>query len=423
MKNFVEISEDADSMQLLKEIKDIIFNFQGQKYKYQSVHEAKRRFYLYYQERGTSFQEYLEKYQNLIDVVEHCGRVISEDPDIIESIIADETVIDDKVKELARDRYLGCTFLFAADRSRFGRFQWDIENDFTQGINNYPKSLTDAYNLLVYWRQDTTKFTPSDNTIGTMFSTTEISQHITCFKCLQKVYYADKCPQKDIPTGDGKVLLHGMSTVKRSYQFTMHHNLHNQSSAIPKTWIFLDNCSTLDIISNGDLLNDIRRSHVGIDVHLIGGTTKVSLTGNLSGYGRVWYHPSGISNILSLANVREKYPITYSCDCSGGKFTIHKHNGDTKEFTESHEGLYYMDMLHTDDQQLVMINTVADQMSKFTNREVVQVKLSRSIQSMIVGPPTEKYRSIIDRNLLTDYLITSWDIAVVDILYGKIYRH
>ena len=32
-----------------------------------------------------------------------------------------------------------------------------------------------------------------------------------------------------------------------------------------------------------------------------------------SQYGTVWYHPTGITNILSLNNVSKKYRVTYDC--------------------------------------------------------------------------------------------------------------
>ena len=82
--NFHAISTNGDSLQLLISIKAIVFNFQEQKYQPQSIHEAKRRFYLYYQDRNTSCQDYLEKYQHNIDVIEHCGVSIGLDQGMIQ---------------------------------------------------------------------------------------------------------------------------------------------------------------------------------------------------------------------------------------------------------------------------------------------------------------------------------------------------
>ena len=41
-----------------------------------------------------------------------------------------------------------------ADRVRFGRYLEDLENDFTQGVDRYPKSRVDAHHVLANWKQD-----------------------------------------------------------------------------------------------------------------------------------------------------------------------------------------------------------------------------------------------------------------------------
>ena len=41
-----------------------------------------------------------------------------------------------------------------ADRVRFGRYLEDLENDFTQVVDRYPKSRVDAHHVLANWKQD-----------------------------------------------------------------------------------------------------------------------------------------------------------------------------------------------------------------------------------------------------------------------------
>ena len=50
--------------------------------------------------------------------------------------------------------YLALAFLMGSDRSRFGRLLEKLENDFTAGNDNYLKTLTDAYNMLLEWKDD-----------------------------------------------------------------------------------------------------------------------------------------------------------------------------------------------------------------------------------------------------------------------------
>ena len=50
--------------------------------------------------------------------------------------------------------YLALAFLMGSDRSRYGRLLEKLENDFTAGNDNHPKTLTDAYNMLLEWKDD-----------------------------------------------------------------------------------------------------------------------------------------------------------------------------------------------------------------------------------------------------------------------------
>ena len=47
------------------------------------------------------------------------------------------------------------------------------------------------------------------------------------------------------------------------------------------------------------------------------------MVGDLSGYGTVWYHPTGIANILSLSRAIKIFTITY-VSANGNEFRMHK---------------------------------------------------------------------------------------------------
>jgi hypothetical protein len=74
-----------------------------------------------------------------------------------------------------------------------------------------------------------------------------------------------------------------------------------QKHDIPKSWILLDNQSTLDVFANPTLLKNIRVSKKSMHIDSTGGVSHTNLIGELPGYGTVWYHKGGIANILSLA--------------------------------------------------------------------------------------------------------------------------
>jgi hypothetical protein len=59
-------------------------------------------------------------------------------------------------KLTAKERYLSVTMLSAADNSRYSKLNEELENDYTKGRNHYPKTVTDAYNLIMNYRQTST---------------------------------------------------------------------------------------------------------------------------------------------------------------------------------------------------------------------------------------------------------------------------
>ena len=106
-------------------------------------------------------------------------------------------------------------------------------------------------------------------------------------------------------------------------------------------WILLDSQSTADIFANGSLLTNIHVSDHSLEIHSNGETNITNLKGTLLGYSTVWYGPSGIANVLSLARVRKKYRVT--CDSSrGNQFVVTKEDGSKRTFKQSDTGLYYI---------------------------------------------------------------------------------
>jgi hypothetical protein len=173
---------------------------------------------------------------------------------------------------------------------------------------------------------------------------TNDASHITSFKCGKKGHYASDCTgtHEDNPTERLARLRQQNEFKERKTRATMlmagaaqgefdnNNNIEfmflqpakgrsvsradyrsvlmNQSTAhVPKDWILLDNQSTVDVFNNDKLLRNIRKSDTSMDIHCNAGVTSTDMVGDLPGYGKVWYHPNGIANILSLARVKDKH--------------------------------------------------------------------------------------------------------------------
>ncbi len=131
------------------------------------------------------------------------------------------------------------------------------------------------------------------------------------------------------------------------------------------TWMLLDNQSTVNVFSNGDLLTDIHEGDRCLTIRCDAGEKQTSWRGRLLGYGWVWYYPDGITNILSLSRVKERYRITYD-SALDNCFHIHKGNKKIMRFKEASRRLYYFDTADRDEVGNMLITTVENNKSKFS---------------------------------------------------------
>ena len=425
-KDFEAIANVGDGIKLLLLLKGISFHFQSQKYLSHSIHEALKRYYNCAQGRYATTQAYMEHFQNVIDVVTTSGGSIAGHSGVEDAIIADmpgevltrETLTDVQLKKVQEDtvaRSTAIAFLLGCDRSRYGKLIEDLENDCLQGRNNYPTTVVAAYNLLTNWKQENRAGWRAPTTDGVAFANADdgkktTKRNVTCHKCGVKGHYVTDCPELAAErtasgtsaTQTGTTLLmtgiaDGEFDDDRNTFTFVNHGVTCQigtDGRVSKSWILLDNQSTVDVFYNPDLLMDIRTGSDSMSIHCNAGVTTTNLIGELSGYGTVWFHPDGIANILSLARIKDEqgYRVTYDSN-NGNRFVIHKSDGSTR-------GLYYLDVTelanngtdedivedHDTDGEVAMVNTVADNRTKYTNRAYSRASLARKIQKIIGRP-------------------------------------
>ena len=74
-----------------------------------------------------------------------------------------------------------------------------------------------------------------------------------------------------------------------------------------------------------------------------GGIARTSTISYLKEYGDVWYDKNSVANILSLAEVANKFRVTFDTK-SGNNIFLHKSDGSTLFFKCTNNGLYYHDV-------------------------------------------------------------------------------
>eukprot|EP00978_Attheya_sp_CCMP212_P030795 scaffold114476_cov36-Attheya_sp.AAC.2 len=128
------MESDADGLKILKTIKDLVVNFQSQKYLPLALDESKARF-CYCIGRA--------------NMLRHNVGTIGDEPGVVSMLMAKRnldmaTIPPDDLAAImkdARDQCLTMSFLARSDRYRYGQKIEDLENDFLQGQDNYPKTV------------------------------------------------------------------------------------------------------------------------------------------------------------------------------------------------------------------------------------------------------------------------------------------
>lgn len=145
-----------------------------------------------------------------------------------------------------------------------------------------------------------------------------------------------------------------------------------------------------------------------------GRNLKTNRRAHVRNYGDVWFHEKAITNVMSLENVKAKFRVTY--DSNGdGNFIVHRPNQQNILFEMHADGLHYHD---TGNRQLVMVQTVHENESGFSECQVSKAKIARELYAKVGYPSIKDFKLMIVNNMINNCPILVEDVDRAEKLYG-----
>ena len=191
---------------------------------------------------------------------------------------------------------LAAALILNANNKRFGGLKNDLKTNYARGTDQWPKTLTAAYNLLVMQeRHESSRARIPRNT--------------------------DPITPPPNPN-------------TRGHQFAMVNN--TPMPPLPQGAILLDSGSSESIFKDASLLSDIRPGDPPLTLHTNGGAHTAHQLGTFAGLGEditVWHDPESLTNILALCEVHKIARVTMDTNKELA-LLVHTTGGETMRFTQ-----------------------------------------------------------------------------------------
>jgi hypothetical protein len=134
----------------------------------------------------------------------------------------------------------------------------------------------------------------------------------------------------------------------------------------------------------------------------------------------VWYSDSAIANILSLSQVKKKFPITYDSK-NDNEFHVIKPDKHIV-FKDSESVLYYQDttnraflMLNADK---MAIDTININREGFTERDYERAKRAQKALALVGYPSPKYFKHMVSSNMIKNCPVTSTGVANANTIFG-----
>ena len=382
MKNKIESRTNFESkvennpIELLKAIKEHALNYQENRYDMSIILDAHVTLLGTKQKEDESLQDYTKRFRVAKDVFEsHMGgpMILTKIVEAMDGYNETDSKSQEKFRNEAYQRFIAFLYMSNSDKSKYGSLLTGLHTQQSLNNDQYPRTITDANNVLSNHRFDNVKFNKSRQKDGDKDRNEQVKskpkeeQDITlsfaqlegkCYCCGKLGHKSPQCrfnkrpksewaihkaeqshlqssetPVKTIVENEPKI--NENNTVNTGWAGT--HIQFYQASDM-RNWILLDNQSSTTIFCNPEMVHNIRNTDDTLSLTTNAGVLTTNKKADLPGWGEVWFSTEAVTNIFSMAHMVDRHPVTYDATKEDA-FIVHLPHKQVK-FCCNPNGLY-----------------------------------------------------------------------------------
>ena len=387
--------------------------FDSGQYPYVALSQARRRFYNLSQGRKT-VTEYYHSFQMEYDTIGLLHGWPLPDIRLDDGVQPSAAGKDDVATQTAiHQREIATCFVLGADKGRFGKLQRDLQDNFARGTNQFPTTLTTAYNLLL--TTEATLVAASD---------TDTPDDSGNHGRWQRGAHRPNNNNGGNNPGNKQGL--GIPGNKQAHPVNPagHTGLYT-SPCFPQGAILLDTGASTSSIRDQELLTDVVAREPPLTSLANGGLHSCGYGGVYHGLQQplsVWYAPDSVGNILAFCDVCRLCRVTMDTAAQAA-FLVHLPDDTVLSFIEHTNGLYLLSPSTNHSNRAPTpsyscVTTVADNRGGFTRRELEGADQARRLYCTIGRPSQRKFEAILDRGSILNCPVTKADAQRANIIYG-----
>ena len=218
LDNYVDIEAGAEVLALLTAIKSLVFNLESSKCMVGALVGSVRAFYCFTRPKTIMDEEFLKKYRSMYKVITQSGGRIGYHHAMIHQqltklgIVVTDTagvmVVLDQCIANSEDGYSAVHFLWMLNWESQWSPMMHLENQYTLGVDAYPKILTTAYTLAIKWKKETrsdpnpTDYCKPDKGVNLATDVKKGKKqdlsNMKCFNCNKNGHFAQGCKEAKV---------------------------------------------------------------------------------------------------------------------------------------------------------------------------------------------------------------------------------